>query len=84
MLFCELTYIYFLNFLLNELIDSLEKGHNSITEYLQNLSMQKNSQKKIAAIWANKCFQVRFNFFVQTANKLPLPIILYFTAGNIN
>ncbi|KAF8718105.1 hypothetical protein HU200_025585 [Digitaria exilis] len=58
----------FLNFLLNELVDILEKEHNAARESLQNLSLQKNSngpingqpnssQKELAATWVHKCFQ---------------------------
>ncbi|OEL33018.1 Ubiquitin carboxyl-terminal hydrolase 4 [Dichanthelium oligosanthes] len=58
----------FLNFLLNELVDILEKEHNAARESLQNLSLQKNlngpingqtngSHKELAATWVHKCFQ---------------------------
>jgi ubiquitin carboxyl-terminal hydrolase 12/46 len=65
----------FLNFLLNELVDILEKEHNAARESLQNLSLQKNSDgpidgqpngshKELAVTWVHKCFQVRFHSFV--------------------
>jgi ubiquitin carboxyl-terminal hydrolase 12/46 len=58
----------FLNFLLNELVDILEKEHNAAKESLQNISLQKNSNgpingqpngshKELAATWVHKCFQ---------------------------
>jgi hypothetical protein len=67
----------FLNFLLNELVDILEKEHNAAKESLQNISLQKNSNgpingqpngshKELAATWVHKCFQVRFLSFVPT------------------
>ncbi|KAG2542840.1 hypothetical protein PVAP13_9NG817500 [Panicum virgatum] len=58
----------FLNFLLNELVDILEKEHNAARESLQNISLQKNSNgpingqangshKELPATWVHKCFQ---------------------------
>ncbi|CAD6209939.1 unnamed protein product [Miscanthus lutarioriparius] len=58
----------FLNFLLNELVDILEKEHNAARESLQNISFPKNSNgpidgqpngshKELAATWVHKCFQ---------------------------
>lgn len=65
----------FLNFLLNELVDILEKEHNAARESLPNISFQKNSNdpidgqpngshKELAATWVHKCFQVGFHSFV--------------------
>lgn len=64
----------FLNFLLNELVDILEKEHKAMRESLPNHSSQKTangringqsngSHKELASTWVHNCFQVRFQPF---------------------
>lgn len=64
----------FLNFLLNELVDILEKEHKAMRESLPNHSSQKTSNgpingqpngshKELASTWVHNCFQVRFQPF---------------------
>jgi hypothetical protein len=67
----------FLNFLLNELVDILEKEHKAVKESLSNHSSQKTpngqvndqangSHEELAATLVHKCFQVRLYSFLQT------------------